>query len=76
VCPGASSLFAQAILNGDTDARDRYLELLRAGKSDYPYDMVKSAGVDLASPAPYRAVAPRMNKFMDEMETILARRQR
>ncbi len=72
----ASSLFAEAILNGDTDARERYLKLLRAGSSDYPYDMVKSAGVDLASPAPYRAVATRMNKIMDDMETILARRKR
>jgi oligoendopeptidase F len=72
----ASSLFAEAILNGDTDARERYLKLLRAGNSDYPYEMVKSAGVDLASPAPYRAVAARMNKIMDEMDAILAQRKR
>jgi len=72
----ASSLFAQAILNGDAGARDRYLDLLRAGNSDYPYEMVKRAGVDLASPAPYRAVVTRMNKIMDDMETILARRKR
>lgn len=72
----ASSLLAEAILKGETGARDRYLDMLRAGNSDYPYEMVKSAGVDLASPAPYRAVAARMNKIMDEMETILARRKR
>ena len=72
----ASSLFAEAILDGDTEARERYLKLLRAGNSDYPYEMVKSAGVDLAAPAPYRAVATRMNKIMDEMEAILARRKR
>jgi oligoendopeptidase F len=72
----ASSLFADAILKGEKGARDRYLNLLRAGNSDYPYEMVKSAGVDLASPAPYRAVVARMNRIMDEMETILARRKR
>lgn len=72
----ASSLFADAILKGEPGARERYLDLLRAGSSDYPYEMVKRAGVDLASPAPYRAVAARMDRIMDEMETILARRKR
>jgi oligoendopeptidase F len=35
---------------------------------------VKAAGVDLASPAPYRAVVARMNRIMDEIEAIQARR--
>jgi oligoendopeptidase F len=70
----ASSLFAEAILNGEPGARERYLNLLRAGNSDYPYEMVKNAGVDLASPAPYRAVVARMNRIMDEMEKILGKR--
>ena len=72
----ASSLFAEAILKGEPGARERYLDLLRAGNSDYPHEMVKRAGVDLASPAPYRAVVTRMNKIMDDMETILARGRR
>ena len=54
----------------------KYLELLSAGGSDYPYDLVKAAGVDLASPAPYRAVIARMNRVMDEIEAIEARRNR
>ena len=72
----ASSLFAEAILKGESGARDRYINLLRAGNSDYPYEMVKNAGVDLATPAPYRAVVARMNKIMDDMEKILAQRNR
>ena len=55
-------------------ARERYLKLLAAGSSDYPYDLVKAAGVDLATSAPYTAVATSMNRIMDEIETILARR--
>jgi oligoendopeptidase F len=70
----ASSLFADAILKGEPGARERYLKLLSAGGSDYPYDLVKAAGVDLATPAPYQAVAARMNRIMDEIEAILARR--
>ena len=70
----ASSLLADAVLKGETGARERYLKLISAGGSDYPYELVKRAGVDLASPAPYQAVAARMNRIMDEIEAILAKR--
>jgi len=70
----ASSLFADAILKGEAGAQERYLNLLRAGGSDYPYAMVKAAGVDLATPAPYQAIVARMNRIMDEIEAIQARR--
>ena len=72
----ASSLLADAVLKGEPGARERYLRLLSAGGSDYPYELVKAAGVDLATPAPYRAIAERMNRIMDEMEAIQARRAR
>lgn len=68
---GASSL-AEQISSGDTEARDRYIDLLKAGGSDHPYDLVKAAGVDLATPAPYQALDRRANAIMDEMEAILA----
>jgi oligoendopeptidase F len=70
----ASSLFAEAILKNEPGARERYLKMLASGSSDYPYELVKKAGVDLASPAPYQAVATRMNRIMDEIEAILAKR--
>ncbi len=70
----ASSLFADAILKGEPGARERYLKMLSAGGSDYPYELVKAAGVDLATPAPYRALVARMNRIMDEIEAILAKR--
>lgn len=70
----ASSLFAESVLKNEPGAKDRYMKLLSAGSSDYPYEMVKAAGVDLASPAPYKAVATRMNRIMDEIEAILAKR--
>ena len=69
----ASSLFADSVLKGGPTARDRYLDLLRAGGSGYPYELVKTAGVDLASPAPYRSIAARMDGIMDEIEAIQAR---
>ena len=70
----ASALFADRILANEPGARERYLEMLRAGGSDYPYELVRRAGVDLADPAPYRALFARMNGIMDRIEAILARR--
>ena len=52
----ASALFAQRVGANEPGALPRYLDLLRAGGSGYPYDLVKKAGVDLATPAPYRFV--------------------
>jgi oligoendopeptidase F len=72
----ASSLLADAVLAGEPGAAQRVLDLLRAGGSADPYDLVKSAGVDLAGEAPYRALVARMNRLMDEIEAIEARRPR
>jgi oligoendopeptidase F len=71
----ASSLLADDILAGKPGARERYLKLISSGAADYPYELVKAAGVDLATRAPYDAVARRMNRIMDEIEAILARRK-
>lgn len=70
----AASQLADAILKGEPGATERTLRLLSAGGSDYPYELVKAAGVDLASPAPYQALVARMNRIMDQIEAILARR--
>ena len=70
----ASSLFAESVQKKEPGALQRYLGLLRAGGSGYPYDLVKQAGVDLASPAPYRSIVARMNGIMDQIEAIEARK--
>lgn len=70
----ASSLLAEDILAGKPGAVDRYLGLLEAGGSDDPYVLLKNAGVDMATAAPYDALARRMDKIMDEIEAILAKK--
>lgn len=70
----AASLFAEEVLNGEPGARDRYLAVLAAGSSEYPYEALKNAGVDLASPRPYLALIARMNGIMDRIEEILDRK--
>ena len=71
----AGNMFADEILQGVPGARERYLGILRAGGSRYPYELVKEAGVDLATPAPYQAIVARMNRIMDQIEVIEARRK-
>ena len=60
------------VLGGDERERRQYLSILEAGGSDYPYDILKKAGVDMASPAIYQAVIKRCNTLMDEIEKLLA----
>jgi len=71
----AGTQFGQAILDGKPGARERYRKLIASGSSDYPYNLVKAAGVDLASREPYDALARQMDKIMDEIEGILARKK-
>jgi len=72
----ASSLFARDVLDGRDGATERYLGVLKAGGSEYPYELLKNAGVDLASPEPYRALIARMNRIMDRIEAILDRQKK
>jgi oligoendopeptidase F len=71
----AGSMFADEILRGVPGAREKYLNILKSGGSVYPYELVKAAGVDMASPAPYQAIFARMNKIMDQIEAIQAKRK-
>jgi len=71
----ASSLLAEAVIQGRPGAVENYMSLLKAGGSDYPYELLKRAGVDMATAAPYRAVFTRMNAIMDQIENILDRRE-
>jgi oligoendopeptidase F len=57
-----------------TRNRDAYLRLLSAGSSKYPIDLLKDAGVDMTTSEPFQAAMREMNRIMDEMERIYARR--
>jgi oligoendopeptidase F len=73
----ASSSIASRILaearQGKTAPRDGYLAMLSAGGSKFPMDLLKSAGVDMTTSAPFDAAMKEMNATMDQMEQILAR---
>ncbi|HTU11599.1 MAG TPA: M3 family oligoendopeptidase [Allosphingosinicella sp.] len=66
--------FTQGILNGGQAERERFLEVLRAGGSDYPTEILRRAGLDMGSPAPYRALVADFGRVLDEAERLLAAR--
>ncbi len=63
--------FTEAIQKEGAPARDRFITLLKAGGSDFPYPLYKTAGIDLAQPAPYQALMARMNRLMDQFEKLM-----
>jgi oligoendopeptidase F len=53
-------------------AVDRYLDLLRAGGSDYPMNLLARAGVDLGLPDTIRAVVAQLDDLVTRLEAELA----
>jgi oligoendopeptidase F len=53
------------------DAVNRYLNLLRAGGSDYPMNLLARAGVDLSQPDTVRAVATELDTLVARLEQEL-----
>ena len=68
----AANLRSEAAARGPSArTRDAYLTMLSAGGSKYPIDLLKEAGVDMTTPAPFNAAMREMNSIMDEMEKLL-----
>ena len=63
--------FGEQILAGKPGARENYLDVLRAGGAMHPHELLRRAGLDLATSAPYEALIRRMNAVMDELEKLL-----
>ena len=70
----ASEALAQKVKAGDADATRRYLTLISSGGSQYPIDLLRAAGVDMTTDEPLELTMREMNRVMDEMERLLAKR--
>lgn len=70
-CISAASFFARSILQGGAKERDNYLGVLKAGGSAYPTDILKAAGLDMASPAPYQAIIQTFRETLDQCEKLM-----
>jgi oligoendopeptidase F len=69
----AAAALAEKTLAQDADAVEGYLNLLSAGGSDYPIELLKKAGVDMTTPAPLDATMLQLNRVIFEMEEIALR---
>jgi oligoendopeptidase F len=71
-CYASSAQLIQRITSGSVDERregvERFLDLLRAGGSDYPMNLLKRAGVDLSTPEPADAVVKQLDKRVSQLE--------
>lgn len=70
----ASSALSEKVLAGEPGVTERYLNFLSAGKSKYPIDLLKDAGVDMTSDEPLELTVKKMNRVMDEMEELLEKK--
>ena len=67
----AALAISQKILDGDTDARDGYLELLTWGGNDYPVNQLQKIGIDMTTPGPVDATIEFFSDLVDEMDRLL-----
>jgi oligoendopeptidase F len=67
----AAQYFGDQILAGKPGAREAYLGVLGSGGSTPPHELLKGAGLDLTTPAPYEFLIQRMNATLDEIEALL-----
>ncbi len=67
----ASLALSEMVVKEGDAGRERYLEFLSAGGSDYPLNILKRAGVDMTKPEPYEAAFRRFDALVTEMENII-----
>ena len=67
----AGTWFANSILEGGAAERDNFLDVLRAGGSDYPVAILQKAGLDMTRPDPYRDFVATFSRTMDQIEALL-----
>ena len=70
----ASTALAEQVLSKEKGAVKKYIDFISSGGSEYPIDLLKKAGVDMTSAEPFNKTMAAMNRTMDEIEAILAKK--
>jgi oligoendopeptidase F len=69
----SSTALARMVLTGSNAEKEKYLDFLKAGGSNYSLEILKKAGVDITTDKPYQMAFQRFNQLVSEMETIVGR---
>jgi oligoendopeptidase F len=72
----ASAALAEKVLNHEKGATEKYMKFLSSGGSDYPIELLKSAGVDMTTSEPFDKAIASMNQIMDEIERIIDKQEK
>ncbi len=67
----ASIALSQRVLHGGSQELDDYLGFLKGGCSRDPLDLLRGAGVDMASPQPVQTALQYFESLVDELEELL-----
>lgn len=67
----AATAISARILSEGKSAADSYISFLKGGSSDYPIELLKLAGVDMASPVPVKAAMKRFNELLEELKELV-----
>lgn len=67
----AASALSRSILEEGGSAVARYLGFLKSGDSDYPLNLLRGAGVDMARPEPVQAGLDLFASLVERMEALL-----
>ncbi len=67
----ASQMLATRILNGEKGAIEDFYEFLSTGTSLHPVDIIKKAGIDITTTAPYENVIKIYSDLVDQYEQLL-----
>ena len=67
----AASALAEKIVQGSQDDRDRYIDYLKAGKSDYPLNIMRKAGVDMEKEDYLNDAFAVFERRLDEFEALV-----
>jgi len=67
----AASALAEKIVHGSQDDRDRYIDYLKAGKSDYPLNIMRKAGVDMEKEDYLNDAFEVFERRLDEFEALV-----
>ena len=67
----AASALAEKIVHGNQDDRDRYIDYLKAGKSDYPLNIMRKAGVDMEKEDYLNDAFAVFERRLDEFEALV-----
>jgi oligoendopeptidase F len=70
----ASSALSEKVLSGEPGTTQRYLAFISGGHSKYPIELLKDAGVDMTTDEPLELTVQKMNRVMDQMESMLEKR--